>query len=272
MLNTAIETLSSSDSARIDAEILLMHVIDKDRSYIYAHSEDFLEPSQINTFDNLIQQRSKGVPIAYLTGTKEFWSRKFHVTKDTLIPRPETELLIETVLKLANKNDELNILDLGTGTGAIAITLAKELPLASLTATDISFHTLNVAKRNAEYHQINNIDLHVSDWFSHIKDKTFNFIISNPPYISESDPHLQQGDVQFEPISALTSGKNGLDDLTTIITQAQNYLESDGYLLVEHGFQQGKDVTILMEQENYQSIHALYDLAGHHRATMAMKK
>lgn len=271
LLHSATERLSASDSARLDAEILLRHVINKDRSYIYAHSEKKLESSQIEIFKKLLEKRSQGFPVAYLTGKKEFWSLEFEVSKDTLIPRSETELLIESILELVDNSSALNLLDLGTGTGAIAIALAKELSQSQLTATDKSIEALTIAKRNAAFHQITNVNFIQSDWFQNIENASFNFIISNPPYISQSDSHLEQGDVQFEPISALSSGEKGLDDLTIIIKESHNFLVSGGYLLLEHGYNQGQDVMSLMEENNYTSIKALYDLSTHHRATICMK-
>jgi release factor glutamine methyltransferase len=258
----AQQQLVESDSARLDAEILLCSVINCERTYLYTHPEQTLSSSEINSFNELIALRTEGHPIAHLITKKEFWSIPLQVTPDTLIPRPETEVLVEAALNRIPKTSSYSILELGTGSGAISIALASERPLINITATDIKEGALKVARANAESHKLNNITFEKADWFDIKNISTYDLIISNPPYISNDDPHLKQGDVRFEPESALISGKEGLDDLNIIITGAKKYLNTNGWLLLEHGYQQGNAVRQLLQENNFSTISTLKDYSN----------
>ncbi len=261
-LNYARQQLDASDSTRLDTEILLCSVLKCDPTCLYTYPEQELSSSDIESFNKLINLRSEGLPIAYLTEQKEFWSLSFYVNQDTLIPRPETELLVETSLKYIPTNSVKEILDLGTGSGAIAIAIASERPQANITATDINDGALKIAKLNADSHQIKNVDFKKADWFDIANINSYDLIVSNPPYISTGDPHLKQGDVRFEPIAALTSGEDGLDDLRTIIQESSKHLNTHGWLLLEHGYNQGDVVRQLLIENGFTSPSTIKDYNG----------
>ncbi|MEI6744433.1 MAG: peptide chain release factor N(5)-glutamine methyltransferase [Methylococcaceae bacterium] len=267
-LDIATNNLATlSDSPRLDAEVLLAFVLEKNRSYLRAWNDKKIDDSEVQRFDALISQRLKGVPIAYLTGTREFWSRDFIVSPDVLIPRPDTELLIELCLAQIPMNSTLKILDLGTGSGAIAITLAAERPNTQIFAVDASSSALVVAQKNAHQHDCQNIKFILSDWFSAVPKIEFDLIISNPPYISANDEHLSQGDVRFEPKSALIAADNGLSDIKKIAVEAINYLKPYGQLWFEHGYNQAQAVQHILKGLNYFEIQTHQDLAGQPRVT-----
>ena len=259
--------------AHLETQVLLAHVLECDRSWLIAHDQDLVNAAQRNLFQSLVTRRINGEPIAYLTGYREFWSLELKVSPEVLIPRPETELLIETVLKhiAKPKAATMNVADLGTGSGAIALALATELPNARIIATDTSIPALTLAAENAQRHALNNIDIVASDWCSALGAGQFQIICANPPYIADSDPHLKQGDLRYEPRSALSAGSDGLDDLRQIISQAKACLDHNGMLLVEHGADQGPPVRKLFAQNGYGQILSLADLAGHERISMACK-
>jgi len=260
LLEEAIKQLEPvSDSARLDAELLLCTVIKKDRSFIRAWPEHELEQQQIHSFHEKLQQRIQGKPIAHILGERGFWSLNLDVTPDTLIPRPDTERLVELANDIIPNNAQWKILDLGTGTGAIALSLAKENPDSFITATDQSTAALNIAKINAEKNQISNIEFIHSDWFNNLENKQFDMIVSNPPYIKENDPHLKQGDVRFEPLSALTSGEDGLNDIRIIIKDSLAHLKSNGVLLIEHGYDQADNVCDLLTLSNFTQVKDFKD-------------
>ncbi len=267
-LKNAQQQLNLFDSAKLDAEVLLCSVLNCERPYVYAHPEQELSNKKIGSFNKLIQLRAEGQPVAHLINNKEFWSLSFHITKDTLIPRPETELLVEASLNKLPKDSIKNILELGTGSGAIAIAIASERPLANLTATDNSDTAIKVAKQNADTHQINNIEFINANWFENENIKNYDLIVSNPPYIEQNDPHLKQGDVRFEPISALASGEDGLDDLRIIIRGSKNHLSQQGWLLVEHGYNQGEAVKQLFIENGYVSLSTLKDYSDNDRISI----
>ena len=219
----------------------------------------------------MIKQRQQGTPIAYLTGTREFWSRDFTVTPDVLIPRPDTELLIELGLELIPKNQAVKIIDLGTGSGIIAVTLAAERPNAQVTAVDASLAALEIAKHNAQYHQLANIEFYQSDWFSNVPKSLFDLVISNPPYIDPDDEHLQQGDVRFEPQSALIADNQGLSDIQIIADKARSYLIPEGHLLIEHGYNQAPQVQAIFNALAYDKVQSYRDLSGQPRVTYGRK-
>ncbi len=268
VLKEATELLSdASDSALLDAEVLLCFVLNKQRSHLRAWPDKILEHNQLTDFHVLLKKRQQGIPIAYITGNREFWSRDFLVTPDVLIPRPDTELLIELGLKLLPSDSEAKIIDLGTGSGIIAITLAAERPNTKISAIDFSNSALDVAKKNAVIHNIKSISFYQSDWFSNIPDTQFNLIISNPPYIAEHDAHLQQGDLRFEPLSALCADEHGLKDIKIIAETARNYLDANGHLLIEHGYDQSNQIQTIFKNLNYNNIQTYDDLSGQPRVT-----
>jgi release factor glutamine methyltransferase len=259
----------TSTSARLDAELLLLEVLKKPRTFLYAYSDEPLTLEQTQAFDALVMKRMHGEPIAYLRGTQEFWSLELITTPDTLIPRPETELLVEFVLSKFESKNTCSVLELGTGTGAIAIALAHEKPAWALCASDYSEQALAIAARNIKHHQLNNITLLHSDWFESIPKQRFDVIISNPPYLAENDPHQHEGDLRFEPKSALLSGVDGLDALQHIIKQSPAYLKPGGMLVLEHGYEQAEVIRKELEQAGYTNIQCLQDHAGHDRITAA---
>ena len=257
----------TSPSARIDAEVILAHILQKTRTYLYTHPETLINATVWQQYQDAINQRSIGHPVAHLTGSKEFWKQALRVTADTLIPRPETELLVELTLSLLGTTQEARILELGTGSGAIALAIASERPTWSIQAFDISEAALHVARSNAHLLNLNQIQWGQSNWFQSIPLQSFHAIISNPPYIAEEDPSTQQGDLRFEPRNALISGKEGLDALTEIIKTGIHYLHPQGFLLVEHGYQQCDAVTTRFQRYGYSNLLSAKDIEGHDRVT-----
>lgn len=258
------------DSAKIDADLLLCHTLNKDRVYLFSHNDTDVNDPDLRSFKELISDRVNGTPIAHILGHREFWSLPLKVTPDTLIPRPDTELLVEVALEL--NADSARVLDLGTGTGAIACAVASERPHWQLTATDICGKALEVAKDNAASLCLNNISFIESHWFKKLPKVLFDIILSNPPYIDASDIHLQQGDVRFEPKSALVAEKQGLSDLEEIIDSALGHLSINGFLALEHGFEQGNAVRKLFREKGYSDVETRTDLAGLDRVTMGRFK
>ncbi len=257
-----------SESALLDAEILLCKVIEKDRAYLRTWPERELSDVQYQGFVALTNKRRQGEPIAYLTCTREFWSREFLITPDVLIPRPETELLVELCLQFIPHDKPCKVIDLGTGSGIIAITIAAERPNALVSATDISPAALHVAKANAAKHKVAYIQFYQSHWFADLPESKFDLIVSNPPYVAEDDPHLHKGDLRFEPPTALIAEDNGLADIKTIAKTALNLLKTSGYLLLEHGYNQQESVYALLHSLGYKGIKTYDDLAGHPRVTL----
>ncbi len=272
LLAHAANTLTNhSDSPLLDAEVLLGFMLGKPRTYLRAWCDNTLTEQQQAAFEALITQRQQGTPIAYLTGTREFWSRDFRVTSDVLIPRPDTELLIELSLELIPKNQAVKLIDLGTGSGIIAVTLAAERPKAQVTAVDASLAALAVAQHNALHHQLTNIEFYQSDWFSNVPESLFDLVISNPPYIDPDDEHLQQGDVRFEPQSALIAENQGLSDIQIITDKARSYLTPQGHLLIEHGYNQAPQVQAIFNTLAYDKVQSYRDLSGQPRVTYGQK-
>ena len=262
-INQAVDQLKDNNhSAYLDAELLLMDILQKDHAYVLAHPERELTPIEEEQLTQFLDRRKASEPIAYILQHKEFWSMDLIVTKEVLIPRPETELLVEITLATLPKVGEINILDLGTGSGAIALALAKERPHWNIIATDISNGALNIAKKNAERHKIFNVHFIQSDWFENLTHYTFHAMVSNPPYIAEGDPHLMQGDVRFEPRNVLLGGLTGLSAIQKIIYQSHHYLVSKGYLIFEHGYQQGETIMKMMQDAGFQHVKDYQDLAG----------
>lgn len=271
-LTSSVKKLSSlSDSAQLDCELLLCFVLNKPRAYLLTWPDTELSDGQFNKFNLLLERRINGEPIAHILGERGFWSLDLKVTSDTLIPRPDTERLVELALDIIPPRAQWNILDLGTGTGAIALSLAKENPSCFITATDQSNAALNVAEQNAKYNKISNIEFIQSDWFSKLDKQQFNLIVSNPPYIRENDPHLQQGDVRFEPLSALTSGEDGLDDIRIIIKNSQKYLTENGVLLIEHGYDQADAVCDLLKAAHFVKVQNFKDYNDNPRVSVGYR-
>lgn len=268
LLNIAARQLGSqSDSAKLDAEILLAFCLNKNRSWLFTWSDKELSPTELTDFDSLLQRRKTGEPVAYITGQREFWSLPLNITKDTLIPRPDTELMVEQILSLYPADSDITLADLGTGSGAIALALASERPNWKIMATDFSAAALDVARQNAQMLNLNNIEFKQGSWFEPLGDKTFDIITSNPPYIPEKDPHLKQGDVRFEPLSALSSGPDGLDDIRHICEQARQHLKHKGVLMIEHGFDQKAEIQEIFTVSGYINISQYHDLSNNPRMT-----
>lgn len=257
----------SNPESRLEVEILLCEVLKKNRAYLYAHPEQLINPCDLLLFNNYLKLRLQGMPIAYITGHREFWSLDLEVNQHTLIPRHETEKLIELALELMPNQAGTKVLDLGTGSGAIALALAKERPDWQIDACDQSFEALSVAKNNASLHGINNVTFYHSNWFEKIPRTTYQAIISNPPYIDPCDPHLNQGDLRFEPQSALVSSQEGFADLQYIIEQAYDWLLPNGLLLLEHGFQQKGRLAAILEKSGYMKIQCWQDMQGRDRVS-----
>jgi len=269
LLDASNKLAKSSDSALLDAEILLCHVLDKPRSHLRAWPEKQLSTEHSKQFLSLFEQRQRGVPVAYLIGNREFWSRDFKVTPAVLIPRPDTELLIELSLDLLTHIANPQLIDLGTGSGIIAITLAAERPDIEIMATDLSLSALAIAKQNSAKHQTQNIQFIQSSWFDKVPQSKFDLVISNPPYIIPNDPHLYEGDVRFEPESALIAEDLGLKDIKNICDNARHYLKQNGSLLIEHGCDQQAEVQAIFKTFNYSHIKTHTDLSGNPRVTTA---
>jgi len=258
-----------SDSPRLDAEVLLGHVIERSRAQLLARPEMAPDPAAMQRFRHLVARRVQGEPLAYLTGEREFWSRRFRVTTATLIPRPETELLIELALEHLPPNTPRRIADLGTGSGAIALTLALERPTCQVVATDVSAAALEIARENATRLGATEVEFRLGDWCAALDGERFDLIVSNPPYVAAGDPHLQQGDLPHEPRLALTPGGNGLEAIVRIVAAAPAHLVRDGWLLLEHGYDQADAVADLLRRRGYDRIEHRADIGGHRRATAA---
>lgn len=269
-LREAISQLQESESPRRDAEILLEFVTGKGRTYILAFGETVITDAQREQLDRLLARRKQGEPIAHLTGVREFWSLPLFVSPATLIPRPDTECLVEQALARL-PSGPCRILDLGTGTGAIALALASERPDCEVTAVDRMPEAVALAQRNATHLTINNVHIRQSDWFSALPGQQFTMIVSNPPYIDEQDPHLAQGDVRFEPLTALVARDGGMADIVHIIEQSRTRLEAGGYLLLEHGWQQGAAVRDAFIRAGYQAVETCRDYGDNERITLGRK-
>lgn len=265
-LKAAVARLRQSESARRDAEILLGFVTVRARTFLMAFGETLLTPQQQEQLERLLARRERGEPVAYLIGEREFWSLPLSVSPATLIPRPDTECLVELALERL-PSSSCHILDLGTGTGAIALALASERPDCKVTGVDLQPEAVALAQHNAQKLKIGNAQFLQGSWFAPLAGQTFALIASNPPYIDAADPHLAQGDVRFEPSSALVAQQHGLADLSAIVQQAPHYLESQGWLLLEHGWQQGESVRALLQAAGFISIATRRDYGDNDRVT-----
>ena len=267
LLAAAARELATA-TARLDAEVLLADCLAMPRSHLYAWPERTVAGRQREQFLRRVRRRAAGEPVAYLTGRREFWSLSLAVTPDTLIPRPETETLVALALEKMAPDRELRVADLGTGCGAIALAIASERPHARVLATDISPSALAVASNNARYHGIGNIQFVAGTWCAPLAARGFDLIVSNPPYVAEGDPHLEQGDVRHEPRHALVAGPNGLDELERVVRCARHHLRADGWLLVEHGCDQDAPVRQSFTKAGYRDIGNRADAAGRSRVML----
>lgn len=253
--------------ARRDAQVLLGYALDVSRAFLIAHGDDLLTPEELARCEELLGRRLAGEPVAYILGQREFYGLMLHVTPAVLIPRPETELLVELVLALVPPNNPREILDLGTGSAAIAIAIAKHRPRAQVTAVDRSAAALVVAHANAAVSKVGNIHFAQGDWFAAVGVRKFDIVVSNPPYVAANDPHLHQGDVRFEPAGALVAGGDGLDCLRDIIAGAPAHLSPGGWLLLEHGYDQAQACQALLHAQGFREIASHPDLSGTLRVT-----
>jgi release factor glutamine methyltransferase len=251
----------------VDASVLMSHVTGRNAAYLIAHREAVLSPEQEAAFRVLVERRASGEPVAYLTGEREFYGRSFKVTPAVLIPRPETELLVDLALERIPKAVPARALDLGTGSGCVAIAIASERSQCKILALDQSLDALTLARRNAFALGVGNVAFLQSDWYSALGPEQFDVIISNPPYVAAADPHLGQGDLRFEPPNALTGGADGLDSLRTIVGGGAGHLVPGGWLMVEHGHEQAAAVRLLFAGAGFGDIFSAHDLAGIERVT-----
>jgi release factor glutamine methyltransferase len=251
-----------------EAELLLAHALGRSRSWLLAHADDAIAAGDAARFEALVERRAAGEPVAYLTGTRGFWTLDLAVTPATLVPRPETELLVELALARITADADARIADLGTGSGAIALAIAKERPRSRVVATDASRDALDVARENAKRNGIANVEFRHGDWCAPVAGETFELIASNPPYIAEGDPHLGEGDLRFEPATALSSGRDGLDAIRAIVRNAPAYLCAGGWLLLEHGWNQGDAVRALLRDAGFVEIATERDLEGRDRVSL----
>lgn len=267
-LNYGQDQLRGGDSPEIDSRVLLCHLLECPSSYLHAWFDKLLTDDQQKQWITLIQQRQQGQPVAYLTGQRGFWTLDLKVTSHTLIPRPDTELLVS--LALAKLKPAMRVVDLGTGSGAIALSLAIEQPAAQIVAMDFSMAALRVAQENAVHHQLSNVSFWQGSWLTAIADLSLDMVVSNPPYIKSDDIHLSQGDVRFEPLSALASGQDGLDDIRVIVQQARRCLKPQGWLMIEHGYDQAERVQQLFIDAGFNHVASHQDFGGNDRVTIGV--
>jgi release factor glutamine methyltransferase len=262
MTVTIAQAQAASALDATDARVLLRHALGVDAVYLIAHAGDALNAVQHEQFAALAARRRAGEPVAYITGTREFYGLEFAVTPAVLIPRPETEGLVEWALEKIAPAAQARVLDLGTGSGCIALSIAHERPRAQLCAVDCSEASLEIARSNAQRHRIGNATFLHSDWFAALGTQRFDCIVSNPPYIAAGDAHLAQGDLRFEPARALASGTDGLDAIRLIVAQAPQYLQAGGWLAFEHGYDQAARCRQLLQAAGFTQVFSRRDLAG----------
>ncbi|WP_340676690.1 peptide chain release factor N(5)-glutamine methyltransferase [Paraglaciecola sp.] len=262
------QSAPEQDSGLLDSKILLCYCLNCEQTYLHTWPEKNLNDQQLQQFQSLVAQRMAGHPIAHLIGYRDFWTLRLQVSSATLIPRPETELLVETALELTLPVNA-KVLDLGTGTGAIALALATERPMWQIWGIDKSHAAVQLAKSNAKLNALESVDFAQSDWFSQVEEPLFDLIVSNPPYVEQHSPYLHQGDVRFEPLSALISGKDGLDDIRFIVAQAKQYLSDGAYLVLEHGYSQDIVIRSILESNAYVDVLSVSDFNGLPRVSLA---
>lgn len=270
LVGCAAQLSGQSLSAKLDAELLACHALQISRAQLIARSTAILESPMRDSLDALCARRAAGEPVAYISGEREFWSLRLRVTPDVLIPRPETELLVELALARMPSDTDLVVADIGTGSGAMALAIAKERPRARVIATDISEQALAVARENAASNELTNVEFRHGTACEPIRAERLPLIVSNPPYVADSDPHLARGDLRFEPRSALAAGADGLDVLREIVACAPKVLIAGGTLMVEHGYQQGESVHALFARHGFREIALHRDLAGLPRVTLGV--
>ncbi len=256
-----------SESPRLDAEAMLAWVLGVPRSYLFAHPEEELRDRPASDFSDAVERRENGEPIAYITGSKEFWSLQLIVSKDTLVPRPETETLVELAIRQIPEDRPYRVLDLGTGSGAIAIAIASERPKIEIVATDSSREALRVAKDNASLQELQNISFLAGNWTEPVNDRIFDLVVSNPPYVCDGDPALDT--LRYEPRAALAAGPDGMDAIRQIVIDCKNLTSADGTLMLEHGANQQRAVQVVLQENGWTDIACYKDLAGHPRVTTA---
>ncbi|AOE50519.1 peptide chain release factor N(5)-glutamine methyltransferase [Kangiella sediminilitoris] len=265
-IDWAIAQLSTSDSPKLDAELLLAFQLEKNRSWLKTWPEKELSQAAFQEFQSLVKRRASGEPVAYILGHQDFWTFNLAVTPDTLIPRPETEHLVECALEHLPVEKAARVVDLGTGTGAIAMAIASERPNAEVWAVDVSEQALAVAEKNRHRYQLENVTCLHSHWLDQWPNKPLDLVVSNPPYIADNDPHLN--DLSYEPITALVAEDSGLSDIRIISEQAKSHLKPGGWLMFEHGFEQAEPVQKILRELGYESIETIKDYAGHARVTI----
>ncbi|CED61770.1 Peptide release factor-glutamine N5-methyltransferase [Moritella viscosa] len=271
LLQWAVKQLTDSESPKLDADVILCFLLDKDRSHLFTWDDKVMDDDIIRRFTALIMRRQAGEPVAHILGYREFWSLELEVSPDTLIPRPDTEVLVEQALACM-PIQACQVLDLGTGTGAIALALASESPQATVTAIEYQQGAAALARRNAKRCGLD-VAILQGSWFEPLQaSQRFDVIVSNPPYIEEHDPHLAMGDVRFEPLTALVAADDGLADLKHIIREGYQFLTMDGWLLVEHGFEQGVAVRALFTESNYHQVVTHKDYGNNDRITVGQRK
>ena len=268
-LDAAALALEASDSPRLDAEILLAHVLDVERSYLFTYPELELSDDSWQQFQRHVARRAQSEPVAYLVGSKSFWDFELTVNSHVLVPRPETELLVETALELGERDQALRVVDLGTGSGAIALALARECPNWQVLAADISLEALGLARHNAEALALKNVAFVQGSWCDALGAETFDMVVSNPPYIAPGDTHLTEGDLPFEPTLALQAADAGFAAFKSIANGARQHLRPGGWLLLEHGFEQQAKLKVLLLELGYASVSGYTDLAGCDRLVAA---
>lgn len=270
----ATQQLEGGESPSVDAKVILSHLLNQSQTYLFTWPEKRIDDAVLAQFESAIVRRKTGLPVAYITGKRDFWTLSLETSPHTLIPRPDTEVLVEKTLDWAfakqshNPVTDLTICDLGTGTGAIALALASELPRAKVIGVDFLEEAVALAKRNAAHNHIANAQFIKSDWFCALEQQQFDIIVSNPPYIEDTSPYLVEGDVQFEPKSALISGADGLDDIRHITKLAPCYLKKGGLLAFEHGFDQGEAVRQLLSSEGFSDVQTIRDYGDNDRVTL----
>ena len=264
----SLELAIEADEASVDVRLLLQQVLNVNHAWIISHAEETLSAEQINAFNALFERRLAGEPMAYILGRREFYGLNLKTTSATLIPRPDTEVLVESALAKIPTDIPSNVLDLGTGSGAIALAIASQRAWANITAVDFSEETLQVAQENAASLNFNHVTFIQSSWFDALANLKFDLIVSNPPYIAKDDVHLQQGDLRFEPITALASGADGLDDIRVIVANAPQHLNQNGWLMLEHGYDQADAVSRMLADRGFTQVSHALDLAGIQRVTI----
>jgi release factor glutamine methyltransferase len=255
----------------LDARVLLCHVMQKDAAYLIAHAAESLGPEAAGQFEALVTRRAAGEPVAYIVGRREFFGLDIRVKPAVLIPRPETELLVELALARIAQDEACRVLDLGTGSGCVAISIARHRPRARVTASDVFAEALAIARGNAHAHALRNVSFAQGEWFDAVAGRCFDLIVANPPYVADNDPHLAHGDVRFEPPIALSGGRDGLDAIRTIVAGAGAHLCGTGWLLVEHGYDQAVACRALLETAGFRAVASWRDLAGHERVSGGRK-